>query len=106
MKFTTIRTRGLSLALLAALAAAPLFAQAPLIEQGRAAISRGDSDAAIEILEKAVAESPKSAEAHFTLGNAYGAKVQAAGMLAAAKYASSITDEFEKAVALDPKYVE
>jgi tetratricopeptide (TPR) repeat protein len=109
MEFTTIRTRGLPvavLAVLAALAAAPLIAQAPLIEQGRAALSRGDSDAAIEILEKAVAQSPKSAEAHYTLGNAYGAKVQAGGMLAAAKYASNITDEFEKAVALDPKYVE
>jgi tetratricopeptide (TPR) repeat protein len=106
MEFTTIRTRGLSLALLAALAAAPLLAQPTLIEQGRAALSRGDSDAAIEILEKAVAQSPKSAKAHYTLGNAYGAKVQAGGMLAAAKYASNITDEFEKAVALDPKYVE
>jgi len=97
---------GLPLALPAAFAAVFLFAEITLIEQGRAAISRGDSDAAIEILEKAVAQSPKSAEAHFTLGSAYGAKVQAGGMLAAAKYASSIKEEFEKAVALDPSYVE
>jgi tetratricopeptide (TPR) repeat protein len=96
----------LALTILAALAAVPLFAQTTLIEQGRAAISRGDSDAAIEILEKAVAQSPKSAEAHFTLGSAYGAKVQAGGMLAAAKYGSRIKEEFEKAAALDPKYVE
>ncbi len=106
MQLNLGRQMSLPLAIPAAFAAVFLFAEITLIEQGRAAISRGDSDAAIEILEKAVAQSPKSAEAHFTLGSAYGAKVQAGGMLAAAKYASSIKDEFEKAVALDPRYVE
>jgi Tfp pilus assembly protein PilF len=96
----------LPLAIPAALAGVFLFAQITLIEQGRAAISRGDADAAIEILEKAVAQSPKSAEAHFHLGNAFATKVQASGMLAAAKYASRITEEFERAVALDPSYVD
>jgi len=87
--------------------AAPLFiAQTTLIEQGRAAFGRGDPDAAIEILERAVAESPKSAEAHFALGSAYGAKVVAGGMLAAARYASHIREEFEKAVALDPSHLD
>jgi Tfp pilus assembly protein PilF len=94
------------LALLAAFAAVPLFAQPTLIEQGRAAINRGDSDAAIEILEKAVAQAPKSAEAHYVLGSAYGARVQAGGMMAAAQYASQLKEEFEKAVALDPKHVD
>ena len=60
----------LSLCLLAALAAASLFAQTPLIDEGRAALRRGDSDAAIGLLGKAVAQSPKSAEAHFFLGSA------------------------------------
>ena len=96
----------LPLAIIATFAAVSLFAQTTLIEQGRAAISRGDSDAAIEILEKAVAQSPKSAEAHYWLGSAYGAKVQAGGMFAAAQYASKITEEFEKAVALDPKPID
>jgi len=77
-----------------------------LIDQGRAAISHGDSDAAIDLLEKAVAQSPKSAEAHFYLSNAYGAKIHSSGMFAAAKYASKIKEECEKAVALNPKYVE
>ncbi|MDQ2979886.1 MAG: tetratricopeptide repeat protein, partial [Acidobacteriota bacterium] len=94
------------IAILVGLAAVSLFAQITLIEQGRAAIGRGDSDAAIDALEKAVAQSPKSAEAHYYLGSAYGIRVQASGMLAAVKYASRITEEFEKAVALDPKYVE
>ena len=90
----------------AAVAAGSLFAEGNLIEQGRAAMGRGDYDAAIENLEKAVAQSPKSAEAHYHLGSAYGAKVQSGGMLAAARYAGNIKEEFEKAVALDPKYVD
>jgi tetratricopeptide (TPR) repeat protein len=106
MDKTTVRALGLPSFIVAALAAAPSFAQPTPIEQGRAAISRGDSDAAIEILEKAVAQSPKSAEAHYWLGSAYGAKVQAGGMFAAAQYASNIKEKFEKAVALDPTYVD
>ena len=109
METTNLRTLGVALAVLVALAAAPFFGQPiqpTLIEQGRAAISRGDSDAAIEILGRAVAQSPKSAEAHYWLGSAYGVKVQTGGMFAAAQYASNIEDEFEKAVALGPKYVE
>ncbi|HYT31408.1 MAG TPA: tetratricopeptide repeat protein [Thermoanaerobaculia bacterium] len=106
VRFRLPSRRRLSLAVLAALGAVSLFAQTTLIEQGRAAISRGDSDAAIDLLEKAVAQSPKSAEAHFYLSNAYGAKIQASGMFGAAKYASKIKEECEKAVALNPKYVE
>src|SRR6266566_1949935 len=101
-----VSLRRLLLTVLAALAAVPLFPQTTLIEQGRAAISRGDSDAAIDLLEKAVAQSPKSAEAHFYLSNAYGSKIQASGMFGAAKYASKIRDECEKAVALNPKYID
>ena len=106
MGINTVRNPRLPIVILVGLAAVSLFAQITLIEQGRAAIGRGDSDAAIDVLEKAVAQSPKSAEAHYYLGSAYGIKVQASGMLGAAKYASRITEEFEKAVALDPKYVE
>ncbi len=106
MPTTVARHMCLALAIIAALAAVSLSAQTPLIEQGRAAIGRGDSEAAIDILEKAVAQSPTSAEAHFFLANAYMSKVQESGMFGAAKYASKVKDEFEKAVALNPKYVE
>jgi len=106
MQITTVRHAPLLLSLLGWLAAVSLFGQTTLVEQGRAAIGRGDGDAAIEILEKAVAQSPNNAEAHYYLGSAYGTKVQAAGMLAAAKYASRITEEFEKAVALDPRLID
>jgi tetratricopeptide (TPR) repeat protein len=106
MPIRSLRHGRLALSILAALAAVSLSAQTPLVEQGRAAIGRGDSDAAISLLEKAVAQSPKSAEAHFFLGSAYANKAQESGMFGAASYASKVKDEFGTAVALNPKYVE
>lgn len=106
-----MQTRGrsqkrITLALLAGLAAVSLSAQTAQIEQGREAIGRGDSDAAVAMLEKAVAQWPESAEAHFYLASAYSGKAQEGGMLNAARYASKVKEQFEKAVALNPKYVE
>ena len=101
-----VRNGRLPFAVLVSLAAVSLSAQTALIEQGREAIRRGDSDAAITILEKAVAQSPDSADAHYALAGAYGSKVQEAGMFGAAKYASKLKDEFEKTVALNPKHVD
>jgi tetratricopeptide (TPR) repeat protein len=106
MSNTNLAPTRLPLAILAALAATALFAQTPLVEEGRAALSRGDSDAAIALLEKAVTQTPASAEAHFYLGSAYGSKVQESGLFGAAKYASKVKAEFERAVALNPRYVE
>ncbi len=102
---TAARYICLPLVVLATLATVSL-ADTPLIEQGRAAIGRGDDDAAIDVLEKAVAQSPKSAEAHFCLANAYVGKAQKSGMLAAASYGPKARGEFETTVALDPKHVE
>lgn len=98
--------RRFTLVILAAFAAVSLFGQAPLVEQGRVALARGDTDAAIEILEKAVAQSPASAEAYYALGSAYIGRVQAGGMFTAARYVSRIRDAFEKAVSLNPRSVE
>jgi len=106
MRATPVGPTRLLLALLAGLAAVSLPAQPTPVEQGRAAMSRGDSDAAIDILEKAVAQSPKSADAHYALGTAYAAKVQAGGILAAAKYASKIKEEWLTASTLDPRHVD
>jgi tetratricopeptide (TPR) repeat protein len=91
---------------LVAFAAASLFAQTPLIERGRAALIGGDIDTAVDVFEKAVAQSPNSAEAHYWLGSAYGTKAQRSGMFAAAMMAGKVKDQFEKAVVLDPKYIE
>lgn len=70
----------LACALLAA-AAVPLHAQSSPLDQGRAAMARGDVDGAITSLEKAVAQSPKSAAAHYSLAIAYGAKAQGGNMM-------------------------
>jgi Tfp pilus assembly protein PilF len=94
------------LAILAALVAVCLSAQTPLIDQGRAALNRGDVDAAIGLLEKAVVQSPKSADAQFYLAGAYGRKAQLSGMFGGAEYASKLKDAYTKAVTLNPKYVD
>ena len=106
MQIAMVRHMRLPLVILVALAAVVLLAQTPLIDQGRAANSRGDTAAAVGILEKAAAQSPNSPEAHFYLANAYLGEGEKAGMLGAPRYASKAKDELEKAVALNPKYLE
>jgi tetratricopeptide (TPR) repeat protein len=93
-------------AVLAVLIALPLLAQTSLIDQGRAAIARNDADAAAALLEKAVAQNPKNAEAHYLLGSAYGSQAQKASMFGQASLASKTKEQFEAAVALDPNYLE
>lgn len=69
-------------------------------------MARGDVDGAITSLEKAVAQSPKSAAAHYSLATAYGAKAQGGNMLNALSYGPKMKSELETAVALDPKHAE
>ncbi len=104
MNSTLARHLLVPLALAAAFAVAS--ADPTLIDQGRAALNRGDFDGAIILLEKAVAQAPQSAEAHYVLAGAYGGKAQAGGMLDGAKFGMKSKEENEKAVELDPKYVE
>jgi len=86
--------------------ALPLLAQTSVIDQGRAAMSRSDADAAAALFEKAVAQNPKSAEAHYLLGTAYGSQAQKASIFGQASLAGKTKDEFEKAVALDPNLLD
>jgi tetratricopeptide (TPR) repeat protein len=104
MRINVVTHIRLPIVIIATLAAVFVSAQTPLIDQGRAAINRGDIDGAIEILEKAVAQSPKSPEAHFYLGGAYSRKAQGGGMFGAAGYLSKLKDEYTTAVELNPKY--
>ena len=94
------------LTFLAAFAAVSIFAQNSPLEQGRAALLHGDANAAVAALEKAVAQSPNDAVAHYWLGSAYGTKAQQSSMFSAAMIAPKVKEQFEKAVALDPKYID
>lgn len=106
MQTTVTRFSRLPLATIAALGAVSMPAQTPLLDQGRAALARGDSDTAISILETAVAQYPKNAGAHFYLANAYGSKAGRGGTFAAARYAPKAKGAWEQAVALNPKHIE
>lgn len=91
---------------IAALAALSVAAQAPLVEQGRADLRRGDYSAAMKTLEAAVAQAPKDPQAHLYLGNAYASKAAKSGMFVAAKYGPKARSEWERAAGLDPRLVD
>ncbi len=94
------------IAVLTGLIVLPLLAQSSLVDQGRAAITRNDGDGAVALLEKAVAQSPKNAQAHYWLGKAYALQIESAGMFSAASIGSKGKDAFEQAVALDPNLLD
>lgn len=94
-----------AIALLAFSLALPLAAETPLIDQGRAALT-SDPQKAAAILEKAVAQSPNSAEAHYLLGSAYGTLAERASIFKQPGLASKTRKEFERAVQLDPNHLE
>lgn len=95
-----------TIAVFVGLMALPLFAQGTFLEQGKAAMARNDADTAAALLEKAVAQNPKSAEAHLWLGNAYGSQAEKASIFGQASLAGKTKDEFEKAVELDPNLLD
>jgi tetratricopeptide (TPR) repeat protein len=76
--------------------------QTTLLDQGRAAMQRNDYETAVNLFEKAVAQSPNSAEAHFLLGEAYGTVAQNANFFKQASLASKTHREFARAAELDP----
>jgi tetratricopeptide (TPR) repeat protein len=94
------------IALAVFLIASPLIAQTDLIGEGRAALNRKDPQAAVTLLDKAVAENPHSANAHYFLGVAYGRLAEKASIFRQAALARHTRDEFERAVRLDPNNLE
>lgn len=72
----------------------------------RAAIDRDENEKAVELLSKAVALQPNNAEAHYLLGLAYGDMAQRSNILKQASLAKKTKAEFERAVELDPNYIE
>ncbi len=99
--------RHIGLVLLAMAVAIPLLAQNdPEFLAGKAAMQKGDADRAVELLEKAVAKRPNVAEYHYWLGNAYGTAAEKASLFRQATLGKKAKEELERAVALDPNYVD
>ena len=69
----------------------------------RAYFSMNSWDRAISACEKAVSLDPDDAEYHLWLGRTYGEKADTVSFFSAAGLAKKVRNEFEKAVALDPK---
>lgn len=90
---------------LAPLIALPLFAQNPLLDEGRAALEHHDYGAAARILEQAVARKSNCAEAHYLLGIAYGRLAERAIVLRQPELAWKTKSEFERAVECDPNHL-
>lgn len=86
----------------------PLAAQSsdPVIDQAKVLMNVGQLEKAVDVLEKSVAAKPKDAVRHYWLGAAYGTAAQQGGMLKAMSAGPKAKDEFEKAVELDPNYLE
>lgn len=91
--------------LFALLLATSLAAQSTLIEQGRQALLREDSDAAAFLFGQAIDESPSSAEAHYWLGVAYGRQARTANVFRQLRLATRTRQEFERAVQLNPNEI-
>jgi tetratricopeptide (TPR) repeat protein len=82
------------------------MAQTPLIDQGRALIEKRDYERAAEVLEKAVAATPKAAEGHYLLGAAYGEQALTASLFSRASLATKSKEQMEQAIQLDPNHLD
>jgi len=69
---------------------------------GRIFLIEGDTDAAVEWMERAATLKNDSADYHLWLGRAYGRKASTAFVLKRPSFAKKVREEFERAVALDP----
>jgi tetratricopeptide (TPR) repeat protein len=85
-----------------------LFAATPAetVAAARAALAANDFEKAEKLYEQVIAADPKNARYHYLLGAAYGQHAQNAGMFAMASLAKKTKEEFEKAVSLDPSYID
>lgn len=70
------------------------------------AFDRGEYQKAVDLFAKAIALDAKNAEYHYMQGAAYGELAQRAGILKQAALAKKTKAAFEKAVEVDPNFVE
>src|SRR5438105_460930 len=88
------------------LLAASIAAQPSLLEQGRSALQRNDAETAVNLLEKAIEQTPNNPEAHYLLGDGYGDLAQRASIFRKPGLARKAQAEFERAVEIDPNYLD
>ena len=100
--------RPFAFALVLCLVSAPLFAatHAELAAAGRAALYGGDHEKAAKLFEEAVKLAPNNAQYHYYLGAAWGELAQKASVFKQATMAGKIREQFEKAVQLDPNFLD
>ena len=90
---------------LACVLTAPALAQSSLLDQGHAAMGRGDFASAVDLFSKAAAQTPKDADRHYWLANAYRSLAFASSMFKAMSLAGKIREQYETAVELDPNHL-
>ena len=73
---------------------------------GRIAAGESDAEKAQGFFEKAIAKKPNDARYHYWLGRAYGEQAEKASIFRQASLAGKTCDEFERAVALDPNFID
>ena len=71
-----------------------------------ASLADHDDEKAQEYFQKAVAKKPNDARYHYWLGRAYGDQAEKASIFRQASLAGKTRDEFERAVALDPNFID
>lgn len=100
--------RKLCLVVLTLVLSSSLFAatDAELAAAGKVAFRNLDFEKSISLFEKAIAMKPTVAEYHYLLGGAYGRQAQKAGLFGAAGLAKKAKASLERAVQLDPNYLD
>jgi Tfp pilus assembly protein PilF len=82
-------------------------AQELSVDEAKSMLRGGHAERAVEVLESVIERDANNASAHYWLANAYGQSVESAGvfsrMMSLARKAGTA---FERAVELDPSYVE
>src|SRR2546428_1025922 len=103
-----MKTRALAAALFASvtLAAPPPQSPEGLLAAAKTAIYQNDGPRATELLEKAVALRPNSAELHYWLSAAYATIGETAGAFKQLSMARKVIAEIERTVQLDPNYID
>ncbi|GHA78965.1 tetratricopeptide repeat protein [Cognatilysobacter bugurensis] len=102
----THAARCTALALTLAIATAvPAAAREPAVDAVRLALQQPKAEAAVAAAERAVAAHPKSADAWYYAGQAYGKMAMQVGMLSKPGWASKTRDAFQKAAQLNPDHL-